>query len=104
LADAFDELTNARPYKEPCSVDDAMSQITGLSGRQFEPRLCDAFARLIKRLQAEHGPELKGFAPREEELSPYQIANRVIERIVEQAGGRSEMRGARHHAPELTVV
>ena len=104
LADAFDELTNARPYKEPCSVDDAMSQITGLSGKQFEPRLCDAFARLIKRLQAEHGPELKGFAPREEELSPYQIANRVIERIVEQAGGRSEMRGARHHAPELTVV
>jgi len=103
LADAFDELTNARPYKEPCSVDDAMSQITGLSGRQFEPRLCDAFARLIKRLQAEHGPELKGFAPREEELAPYQIAKRVIERIVELDGGVSEMRGARHHAPEVTV-
>lgn len=43
LADVFDALTHARPYKEDWSLKDAIAEIQGLSGRQFDPRVVAAF-------------------------------------------------------------
>jgi HD-GYP domain-containing protein (c-di-GMP phosphodiesterase class II) len=47
IADVFDALTHARPYKEAWSVGDAMTEIIRQSGRQFDPEVVDAFLRVL---------------------------------------------------------
>lgn len=46
LADVFDALTHARPYKRPWSLDEALHEINHLSGRQFDPMVVSAFFAL----------------------------------------------------------
>lgn len=46
LADVFDALTHARPYKRPWSLDEALHEINHLSGRQFDPMVVSAFFTL----------------------------------------------------------
>jgi putative two-component system response regulator len=43
VADVFDALTHERPYKDAWPVDDAIAEIKRQSGRQFDPRVVDAF-------------------------------------------------------------
>ena len=49
LADTFDAMTHERPYHTAVSVDEALSEIEGQSGRQFDPVLVDAFMSLDHR-------------------------------------------------------
>ena len=46
LADSFDALTHPRPYSAPSSVAEAIAEIRGLSGVQFDPRVVEAFEAL----------------------------------------------------------
>jgi putative two-component system response regulator len=46
LADVFDALTHARPYKPAWGVQDAVAEIKRAGGAQFDPVLVDAFAEL----------------------------------------------------------
>jgi putative two-component system response regulator len=46
IADVFDALTHDRPYKPAWAVDHAVAEIVGQSGKQFEPRMVDAFREL----------------------------------------------------------
>jgi putative two-component system response regulator len=46
VADVFDALTHARPYKEAWPVEKAVAEILDQAGRQFDPRVLDAFSRL----------------------------------------------------------
>lgn len=85
LVDAFDVLVHARPYKTACSIDDALAEISSLSGRQFEPRICNAFVTLLRKLQRGGTDVLARIEPLDCRLSPYAAANRAIERIVESA-------------------
>lgn len=43
VADVFDALTSNRVYRPGMPFDEAIAIMTGLRGRQFEPRLLDAF-------------------------------------------------------------
>lgn len=43
VADVFDALTSARPYKKPWSNDDAFDYISAAAGTQFDPQLTQAF-------------------------------------------------------------
>jgi putative two-component system response regulator len=49
VADVFDALTHARPYKEPWSVEAATEEIARQRGRQFDPDVVDAFLDLVER-------------------------------------------------------
>jgi response regulator RpfG family c-di-GMP phosphodiesterase len=49
VADVFDALTHARPYKEPWPLGRAVEEILSQSGRQFDPRVVEAFSRLDHR-------------------------------------------------------
>ena len=49
IADAFDALTNEGPHRPAMSVRDALTELGRQSGRQFEPRLVDAFLRWHRR-------------------------------------------------------
>lgn len=46
LADVFDALTHARPYKRAWTVEDAVAEINRLRGTHFDPAIVDAFTRL----------------------------------------------------------
>lgn len=43
IADVFDALTHERPYKPAWSVADAVAEVVRLRGRQFDPRVVEAF-------------------------------------------------------------
>lgn len=48
VADVFDALTHERPYKKAWSQAEAIAEIQSQSGRQFEPRLVEAFLAVIR--------------------------------------------------------
>ncbi|MDD6302192.1 MAG: diguanylate cyclase [Bacillales bacterium] len=47
LVDAFDAMTNDRPYREAMSVSEAKEEIRRCSGTQFDPKLASEFISLI---------------------------------------------------------
>jgi putative two-component system response regulator len=49
IVDTFDAMTHSRPYRAAFSKAEALAEIGQQSGRQFEPRLVDAFLRWHKR-------------------------------------------------------
>jgi len=50
LADVFDALTSARPYKKAWTVEAAVDLIRESSGKHFDPILVDAFLRELPRI------------------------------------------------------
>ncbi len=50
VADVYDALTSSRTYKHAWSPIDAIHYIVGAKGAQFEPRIVDAFLRVMVRL------------------------------------------------------
>jgi putative two-component system response regulator len=59
IADVFDALTHARPYKEAWTVDDAVTEIRRQRGLQFDPDVVDAFLSVLEefRSSAEQGAD-----------------------------------------------
>jgi len=46
VADVFDALTHHRPYRDAWPIERAVNEISGGSGRQFDPDVVEAFSRL----------------------------------------------------------
>ena len=46
VADVFDALTHERPYKPAWPIEKALAEIAGQGGRQFDPRVVEAFLTL----------------------------------------------------------
>ena len=47
ILDAFDVMTNKRPYKEPMINTDAIKELIRCSGTQFDPALVKIFCTII---------------------------------------------------------
>lgn len=47
VADAFDAITSDRPYRRRKSTEEAIEEITSHSGRQFDPKVVDAFNKWV---------------------------------------------------------
>jgi ribonuclease P protein subunit RPR2 len=47
VADAFDAMTNDRPYRDALSISDALAEIERQDGRQFDPGVVRGFAALL---------------------------------------------------------
>jgi putative two-component system response regulator len=52
IADVFDALSSARPYKEAWTFEKAMAEITRLKGTHFDPKLVEAFEDSAKEIKA----------------------------------------------------
>ncbi|MCF8001966.1 MAG: PAS domain S-box protein [Halanaerobiales bacterium] len=46
IVDAYDVMTNGRPYKEPMSKEEALAEISDCAGSQFDPELVEEFIEL----------------------------------------------------------
>ncbi len=49
LVDAFDAMTNDRPYRKALTVEDARNIIREQSGRQFHPQVANAFLKILDK-------------------------------------------------------
>ncbi len=48
VADVFDALTSERPYKKAWTIDEALAEIQHQNRRQFDPRVVEAFMRVVQ--------------------------------------------------------
>jgi hypothetical protein len=48
IADAFDAMTNKRPYQQPVSFEAALEELQANAGHDFDPELVPRFAELIR--------------------------------------------------------
>jgi HD-GYP domain-containing protein (c-di-GMP phosphodiesterase class II) len=46
IADAFDAMTSARPYRQTLSSEQALGELVACSGTQFDPHLVDLFVEI----------------------------------------------------------
>jgi putative two-component system response regulator len=51
VADVFDALTSVRPYKKAWSCEDAIAEIQNCKGKNFEPKVVDAFCDIQKDIR-----------------------------------------------------
>ncbi len=49
VADAFDAMLSERPYRKAFSVDGAINELRENSGFQFDPRIVDAFLKVLEK-------------------------------------------------------
>ena len=60
--DAFDAMTTHRSYRSALSYDDALAEITRMSGTQFDPLVVDALHRVVERGQGGDQPQSTSLA------------------------------------------
>ena len=48
VADAFDAMTETRPYRSAIGIEEAMSELQKNAGTQFDPLVVDAWSRVLK--------------------------------------------------------
>jgi putative two-component system response regulator len=51
IADVYDALTSARPYKNASTPESALQTIRLEAGKHFDPAVCEAFIRSAKRIE-----------------------------------------------------
>ncbi|WP_243330630.1 GAF domain-containing protein [Mesoterricola sediminis] len=47
VADAYDAMTSTRPYRKAKTHEEALAELRRMSGKQFDPKIVDAFARVM---------------------------------------------------------
>ena len=52
IADVFDALSSARPYKQAWTFERTLAEIRHLKGTHFDPKLVDAFMDISKDVKA----------------------------------------------------
>jgi putative two-component system response regulator len=70
VADVFDALTHARPYKKAWPIAQAREEIARQSGRQFDPHVADAFIAILDR-EGENMLTLDGVLSASKEETPW---------------------------------
>lgn len=53
VADAFESMTSDRPYRKALPTEEALAELKRGSGRQFDPRVVQAFVRLVEEGKVE---------------------------------------------------
>lgn len=51
VVDSYDAMTSRRPYHEPMSREQAEQELLRCSGSQFDPRIVEAFLRMLSKRQ-----------------------------------------------------
>jgi len=76
VADTFDAITSTRPYRKAQSIEFAIKELNEWSGKQFDPKIVDAFMTCYRR----------------KEITPHSINEKEEERKRIFMGGRVNMK------------
>jgi HD-GYP domain-containing protein (c-di-GMP phosphodiesterase class II) len=52
IADSYDAMTSARPYRQPLTPSQAIKEIIHCSGTQFDPEIVTVFAKMMSPNEA----------------------------------------------------
>jgi two-component system cell cycle response regulator len=63
ICDAYGEMTDSRPYGHPLSDVEALEELRGGAGTEFDPELVELFARAVAVEDAADGPEVGASRP-----------------------------------------
>src|SRR3989338_3980414 len=99
LADYFDALATARPYKQPFTKERAVDFVISMSGKKFDPKVVDAFLKIVDKFYAEHiqtlrpSSEVPACAPMNEQMFEIESESKHLaslrerlQRFLEQTG------------------
>jgi HD-GYP domain-containing protein (c-di-GMP phosphodiesterase class II) len=59
VADAFDAMTSDRPYRKGMTPEAAFAEVEKMRGKQFDPKVADAFLTIKQRIIQEMQSETK---------------------------------------------
>jgi putative two-component system response regulator len=94
IADAFDAMTQDRPYRRSIGVEDALAQLQACAGTRYDPVLVPQFVALVRRLLCSV-EDLDSYLAESADRSPFIRVNRQLaQRLAESAWT------ARPHADE----
>ncbi len=93
LADVFDVLAHARPYKQAWSLRDSLDELRRLKGTRFDPDMTEIFIAMIEKLSGEVG-DLDELLSEEAKQSPFIQARQKIAAALEAARAGSSPNGA----------
>jgi len=51
ILDAYDAMTNSRPYNEPKTHQEAIEELKRCAGSQFDPQLVEVFLQLMEKIE-----------------------------------------------------
>jgi putative two-component system response regulator len=51
IADSYDSMTSARPYRKPLSNGEAKNELRNCSGKQFDPELVSIFSEILEEME-----------------------------------------------------
>lgn len=54
VADAFEAMVYGRPYRERMDIASAVKEIKKKSGKQFDPKVVEAFLKVVKRINSKN--------------------------------------------------
>ena len=54
VADAFEAMVYGRPYRERMDINQAVKEIKKKSGTQFDPKIVEAFLKVVKRINTKN--------------------------------------------------
>lgn len=86
LADVYDALTHARPYKHAWTHDEVVAYITERAGSQFDPNFAQLFVAMVNDLRRDHGDGLDDYLAEPSKQSSFiQARDRMQEMLSEMA-------------------
>jgi HD-GYP domain-containing protein (c-di-GMP phosphodiesterase class II) len=54
IADAYDAMTNERPYRRAKSHQEAVEELRNKAGSQFDPKLVEVFLRVLDSIKGDN--------------------------------------------------
>lgn len=83
VADVYDALTHVRAYKHAWEHSEAVAEIVRCSGTHFEPRVVDAFVKMIERVRTKHGRKFENYLAAPSSVSTLVRARREMQDMLD---------------------
>jgi putative two-component system response regulator len=83
VADVYDALTHVRAYKHAWEHSEAVAEIARCSGTHFEPRIVDAFVKMIERVRTKYGKKFENYLSAPSSVSTLVRARREMQDMLD---------------------
>jgi putative two-component system response regulator len=83
VADVYDALTHVRAYKHAWEHAEAVAEIRKCSGTHFEPRIVDAFVKMIERVRTKYGKKFEEYLAAPSSVSTLVRARREMQDMLD---------------------
>jgi HD-GYP domain-containing protein (c-di-GMP phosphodiesterase class II) len=107
LADVYDALTHVRAYKHAWTHAEAIAEIQRCSGTHFEPRMVDAFVRIVEKKRVKYGSKFEEYLAAPSSVSTLVKARREMQDMldamyrIDEEVARQQLEAA--HDPMLEI-